>query len=52
MRNKKEYIKEIQEYLSPLLEKKLFLSDKIYNLSRIEQYIAKNELDVCYIDYL
>lgn len=52
MRNKKEYIQEIQEYLSPLLEKKLFLSDKIYNLSRIEQYIAKNELDVCYIDYL
>lgn len=52
MRNKKEHIQEIQEYLSPLLEKKLFLSEKIYNLSKIEQYIAKNELDVCYIDYL
>lgn len=52
MKNKKTNIDKITTYLNDILSKSLFISDKIYTLSSMEQYIIKNKLDVCYIDYL
>lgn len=52
MKDKTTKKAQIMEHLSPLMEKKLFITQNIYTLSKIEQYIAKNNLDVCYIDYL
>lgn len=52
IKHKQTNKKQIMEYISPLMEKNLFLSENIYTLPRIEQYIAKNNLDICYIDYL
>lgn len=52
MRDKKKISCDIMEYLGKILDRKLFLSDKIYKLNKIEEFIIKNKLDVCYIDYL
>lgn len=52
LEKKSDHIAKIMEYLEKLLEKKLFLSDKIYTINKIEQFVVKNKLDVCYVDYL
>lgn len=52
MRDKKKINDEIVKYLGRILNRKLFLSDKIYKLNKIEEFIIKNKLEVCYIDYL
>jgi len=52
IQDKKSSLWKITEYLDKLLSKKLFMSDKVFSLEKIEQFIVKNSLDVCYIDYL
>ena len=52
IKDKRNNIDKIQTYLSSIMEKKLFIAENIYSLSKVEQYIVKNWLDICYIDYL
>lgn len=52
IKDRKWNIDMITSYLSSVLDKKLFISEQTYNLTKIEQYIANNKLDVCIIDYL
>lgn len=52
MKNKKTNVDKIMENLWDIMENKLFITENSYNLTKIEQYIKKNNLDVCYIDYL
>ncbi len=52
MRDKNKISEEIMEYLGKMLNRKLFLTDKIYKLNKIEEFIIKNKLKICYIDYL
>lgn len=52
MKNKKDIRDSIMVNLWDLMEKKLFLAENIYTLPKIEQFIIKNKLDICHIDYL
>lgn len=52
MDRKKDNVSKIINFLWELLEKKLFITDKVYTLSKLEQYIVKNKLDIVYVDYL
>lgn len=52
VKDKKGNIEKVSNYLSQILENKLFMSEQIYTLPKIENFIIKNKVDVCYIDYL
>lgn len=52
IKQKKQNADKIQEHLLSIMENNLFLTENTYTLAKIEQFIMKNELDVCHIDYL
>lgn len=52
IKNKKQNKDKIINSLSDIVQNKIHLTENIYSLSKIHQYIVKNELDICHIDYL
>lgn len=52
IKNKLLNVDNIREQVSTIMEKDIVITDDIYTLSKIEAFIAKNQLDICYVDYL